>query len=128
MDYKVCNFDNDKAYGLRYIINLIILFLCLSFLLACSQSSWEGNVKEQSIEKNDKGAIIGVTLILQEFPDKKFFVPREIARGQLLLEMGDLVYGLKPEGRIKISGAMKGDNLIEVNSFSFIAKTDRSSK
>lgn len=114
--------------GFRNLVINIIIILWLAVLLSCSQNSWEGNVTSNTLERNDKGDIVGVTLILKEYPDNKFYVPLEIASGQLILKMGDVVYGLKPEGKVKIIGSKKNQNLIEVTKMSFSGKAGISSQ
>jgi hypothetical protein len=111
-----------KKTLLKNITRKIFAALCFIMLLSCSQDTWEGSVKSHELTRNDKRDIIGVTLILHELPEKQFFVPREIARGQLILEMGDIVYGLNPEGRIKIKGSKKNHNIIEVTQINFSGK------
>jgi len=114
------------------LLVIILILFAIMVLLSCSENSWEGNIKSNTLEKNNKGEIIGVTLTLKEFPDYKFFVPKEIASGDILLEMGgdslseQIIqnqfgcqtalpkgYGLTKEGIIKIFGFKKNINLIE---------------
>lgn len=68
------------------------------------KNSWDGYVKDHFVKRNEQKEVTVVLLMLEEFPDKKFFVPKKIALNKLILEKGPVVYGLKPTKKIKVIG------------------------
>jgi len=54
-------------------------------------------------------------LILEEYPDTKFFVPKKLAYNTLIMDKWTIIYGLKPQDIIKVIGKESNNNLIEVN-------------